>query len=206
MLSRRSTRSNRLHASMYVGRVFRPGNVTSRHAAPEPKFRPTYAIVFWCLTLHLVAGCAKSRPATSPSLLDPVRQLQSDLTVICDAPGNHRATWGIVVQSIARRDRLFELNPRNLLVPGSGLKIVTVASAADAVGWDYTFETTLGATGPVTDQVLHGDLVISGNGDPSVLGRGGNDSLAPWTAALREKGIGRIEGRVVADDNAVEEP
>jgi len=125
---------------------------------------------------------------------------------MCDGPGHHRATWGIVVQSIARQDRLFELNPRNLLVPGSGMKIVAVASAAEAVGWDYTFETTLLATGPVTGGVLHGDLVITGNGDPSVLGRAGNDSLTPWTAALRARGIGRIDGRLIADDNAVEEP
>jgi len=125
---------------------------------------------------------------------------------MCDGPGHHRATWGIVVHSIARRDRLFELNPGNLLVPGSGMKIVAVASAAEAVGWDYTFETTLLATGPVTGGVLHGDLVITGNGDPSVLGRAGNDSLTPWTAALRARGIGRIDGRIIGDDNAVEEP
>ena len=43
-------------------------------------------------------------------------------------------------------------------------------------------------------------------GDPSVLGRAGNDSLTPWTAALRARGIGRIDGRLIADDNAVEEP
>jgi len=65
------------------------------------------------------------------------------------------------------------------------LKIVTVMSAAEAVGWDYTFETTLLATGPVSEGVLHGDLVVTGNGDPTVLGRAGNDTLAPWTASLR---------------------
>jgi D-alanyl-D-alanine carboxypeptidase/D-alanyl-D-alanine-endopeptidase (penicillin-binding protein 4) len=86
------------------------------------------------------------------------------------------------------------------------LKIVTVMSAAEAVGWDYTFETTLLATGPVSEGVLHGDLVVTGNGDPTVLGRAGNDTLAPWTAALRERGIERIDGRVIADDNQVEEP
>jgi D-alanyl-D-alanine carboxypeptidase/D-alanyl-D-alanine-endopeptidase (penicillin-binding protein 4) len=167
----------------------------------------TAALAFWFLIVHvLVAGCAKSRPATSPPPLDPVKQLENDFSAILDGPGRHRATWGIVVQSIARQDRLFELNPQNLLVPGSGMKIVAVTSAAEAVGWDYTFETTLLATGPVTEGVLHGDLVIAGNGDPSVLGPAGNDSLGPWTAALREKGIARIDGRVVADDNAVEEP
>jgi D-alanyl-D-alanine carboxypeptidase/D-alanyl-D-alanine-endopeptidase (penicillin-binding protein 4) len=54
--------------------------------------------------------------------------------------------------------------------------------------------------------VLHGDLLIVGNGDPSVLGRAGNDSLLAWTTALRESGIWRIDGQIIADDNAVEEP
>lgn len=201
MLSRLWTRSSRPSG---------PGaRASGRRSAPlraSVRASPV-ARASWLLIVHvLVAGCAKGRPATSPPLLDPVKQLQSDFTAILDGPGRHRATWGIVVQSTARQDRLFELNAQNLLVPGSSMKLVTVASAADAVGWDYTFETTLLATGPVTDGVLHGDLVIAGTGDPSVLGRGGNDSLAAWAAALRERGIGRIDGRIVADDNAVEEP
>ena len=195
MLSRLWTRSSRPSGSgLRLGRA--------RARAASPAARASWLLI----VLVLVAGCAKNRPATSPPPLDPVEQLQSDFKAILDGPGRRRATWGIVVQSTARQDRLVELNPRNLLVPGSSLKLVTVASAAEAVGWDYTFETTLLATGPITDGVLHGDLVIAGSGDPSVLGRGGNDSLAPWAAALRERGIARIDGRIIADDNAVEEP
>ena len=62
------------------------------------------------------------------------------------------------MQSLDRDERLFELNPRTLLVPASVAKLVSVATAAEAVGWDYRFETTLRATGPVVDGVLHGDL------------------------------------------------
>ena len=50
------------------------------------------------------------------------------------------------------------------------MKIVTVMSAAEAVGWDYTFETTLLATGPVSEGVLHGDLVVTGTRTYEIVG------------------------------------
>lgn len=86
------------------------------------------------------------------------------------------------------------------------MKLVTVAAAAEAVGWDYRFETRLLAAGAIEQGALLGDLVVVGSGDPSVLGRAGDDDMNAWIDALREKGITRVEGRIVADDNAVEEP
>ncbi|MGH9347211.1 MAG: D-alanyl-D-alanine carboxypeptidase/D-alanyl-D-alanine endopeptidase [Vicinamibacterales bacterium] len=155
-------------------------------------------------------SCARSRPVTLPPVpveaVDPVRHLTADFDSLLDQPGHRRGTWGIVVQSLARNDRLYERNPRTLLLPASTMKLVSVATAAEAVGWEHAFETTMLATGPVVKGVLQGDLVIAGSGDPSVLGRGGDDSFAPWIDALRAHGITRIDGRVVADDDAHEEP
>jgi D-alanyl-D-alanine carboxypeptidase/D-alanyl-D-alanine-endopeptidase (penicillin-binding protein 4) len=111
----------------------------------------------------------------------------------------------VVVHSLDRDERLFELNPRTLLVPASAAKIVSAAAAADAVGWEFHYETTLRATGPIVDGVLRGDLLVIGSGDPSIGGRAGGD-LVPWIDALKTAGIRRIEGRVVGDDDAQEEP
>jgi D-alanyl-D-alanine carboxypeptidase/D-alanyl-D-alanine-endopeptidase (penicillin-binding protein 4) len=120
-------------------------------------------------------------------------------------PGVQRATWGIVVQSLATRERLFELNPRSLLVPASAAKLVAVATAVDAVGWDYRFVTTLRATGPVSDGVLHGDLLVVGAGDPALGGRAG-DELSTWVTGLTSAGVHRVDGRIVGVDDAFEEP
>ena len=68
---------------------------------------------------------------------------------------------------------------------------------------DYT--TTLRATGPITDGVLRGDLLVVGSGDPSIGGRAGDD-LSAWVEALKAAGIRRIEGRVIGDDDLVDEP
>ena len=120
-------------------------------------------------------------------------------------PGVSRAAWGIAVQSLDRRERLLTLNGGTLLVPASVAKLVSVATAADAVGWDYRYTTTLRATGPIADGVLRGDLLVVGSGDPSIGGRAGDD-LAAWVEALKAAGIRRIEGRVIGDDDLVDEP
>src|SRR4051794_14902363 len=135
----------------------------------------------------------------------PLSQLQSDLLAAASAPGVQRGTWGIVVQSIDRNERLFELHPRALLVPASVAKLASAASAVDAVGWDYRFETTLRTNGFVDNGTLRGDLFIVGSGDPAIGARGGDD-VSSWIDALKLAGISRIDGRVIGDDNAIEEP
>jgi serine-type D-Ala-D-Ala carboxypeptidase/endopeptidase (penicillin-binding protein 4) len=120
-------------------------------------------------------------------------------------PGVTRAAWGILVESLDRGERLFALNASTLLVPASVAKLVSVATAAEAVGWDYRYTTTVRAAGPIVDGVLRGDLLVVGTGDPSIGGRAGDD-LSTWVDGLRSAGIRRIEGRVIGDDDAIEEP
>jgi len=132
--------------------------------------------------------------------------LAADLDALIDRPGHQHATWGVAVRSLRTGAALYARNAEALLVPASALKVATVAVAADAVGWDYTFTTAVEVTGPVTDGVLSGDIVLKGTGDPTTLGDGGADLPAAIAAALRQRGVTRIAGRVVADDNAVEEP
>ena len=134
-----------------------------------------------------------------------IKELQEDLIAATRSPGVERGTWGIVVHSLDRDQPLFELNSRALLVPASVAKIVSAVTAADAVGWDFRYETALRATGPVVNGVLRGDLVVVGSGDPTIGGRG-DDDLGEWASALRAAGIRRIDGRVIGDDDAIEEP
>ena len=151
-------------------------------------------------------GCAKAAVTSAPSPpLTALQQLSHDITAATMAPGVQRAAWGIVVHSLDRNERVFELNPHTLLVPGSATKLISVASAAAAVGWDFTFETSVRATAPIVDGTLRGDLLLVGSGDPSIDGRAGQP-LSAWIDALRALGLRRVDGRVIGDDDAVEEP
>ncbi len=144
---------------------------------------------------------APARPAPEAA----VAQLRLDVQAATTAPGVTRAVWGIVVHSLDRDERLVELNPETLLLPASVAKIVSAVSAADSVGWDYTYTTQVRAAGPIVDGVLTGDLIVSGTGDPTPDGRAG-DTLQVWVDALKAKGLRRVEGRVIGDDDGIEEP
>jgi D-alanyl-D-alanine carboxypeptidase/D-alanyl-D-alanine-endopeptidase (penicillin-binding protein 4) len=157
-----------------------------------------------CLTAAASAGCGKPAPTLVPTL-DPVQQLKQDVTAETMRPGVQRAAWGIVVHSLDRDERILELNPRTLLVPASTAKLVSLASAVDAVGWDYRYETVVRALAPLVDGTIEGDLLIVGSGDPSIGGRAGQQ-LGIWVDALKAQGLRRIDGRVIGDDDAVEEP
>lgn len=107
--------------------------------------------------------------------------------------------------SLDTGERLFEVNPRTLLVPASVAKLVSAAGAIETVGWDYRFETPVRGTGEVRDGVLHGDLLVVGAGDPSIGGRNGLD-LRAWVQSLRDAGVHAIDGRIIGIDDAFEEP
>ena len=157
-----------------------------------------------------VAQAPRRRPAApaapSPAKVDPaVEALRQDLLAETTAPNVRRAVWGVVVHSLDRDERLFELNPQTLFVPASVAKIVSAISAADAVGWDYRFETAVRATAPLVNGVLTGDLIVVGSGDPTPEGRAGA-SLQVWVDALKAAGVKRVEGRIIGDDDAIDEP
>ena len=113
------------------------------------------------------------------------------------------------VRSSGRDETLYSLNQHTLLIPASTTKLVTLAAAADGLGWDFRFETLLLASGPINDGVLNGDLVVRGTGDPTIGGRGASapddpDHLfADWATTLKAAGIHRIAGRVIGDDRAI---
>jgi D-alanyl-D-alanine carboxypeptidase/D-alanyl-D-alanine-endopeptidase (penicillin-binding protein 4) len=68
--------------------------------------------------------------------------------------------------------------------------------------------TTVAAAGSVAGGVLQGDLVVTGSGDPSLVAADGmaDRVFADWAGRLKERGIRVVAGRVVGDDNNVEEP
>ncbi len=178
-------------------------------AAPFTPFLRTRVLFAFCIlnfALLSATSCAKAPPQLpSAPPIDPTGQLATDIAAATQMPGVQRATWGIAIQSLANNERLFDLNARTLMVPASVAKIVSVATAVDAVGWDYRFQTTLRAVGAVSDGVLQGELLIVGSGDPAIAGRGGDD-LSTWVAALKAIGIRRVDGRIIGVDDAFEEP
>jgi D-alanyl-D-alanine carboxypeptidase/D-alanyl-D-alanine-endopeptidase (penicillin-binding protein 4) len=167
------------------------------------------------LLLGLAAGCARQpapvthpvgAPSQAPVRIVGERALQQDLTALFRAPAFSNALWGVLVRSLDNGQTLFALNPGTLLMPASNMKLVTMSVAAERLGWDYRFETKLVSDGPVEDGVLKGDLIVAGSGDPSIGARGESTRVFDlWADALKAQGIETIDGRIIGDDNALDD-
>lgn len=162
----------------------------------------------------LTAACARhAPPPASPGAriavgLDPVRTLQSDLDQALSSQEQRHTSWAILVQSLESGDTLYRLNASKLMMPASNMKIVTLAAAAERLGWDYRFETSVITSAPLRDDgALEGDLIVRGSGDPSI-GRAPSETasvLDTWAETLWNAGIRRVDGAIVGDDNAFDD-
>jgi D-alanyl-D-alanine carboxypeptidase/D-alanyl-D-alanine-endopeptidase (penicillin-binding protein 4) len=102
----------------------------------------------------------------------------------------------VFVRDVDREEPLLSYNstvPRN---PASTMKVLTTFAALDTLGPAYTWRTRAYAAGSIRNQVLDGDLVLVGGGDPFM-------SAERWwgfVSGLRQAGIERINGDIVIDN------
>ncbi len=54
------------------------------------------------------------------------------------------------------------------LAPASCQKVITASTAFELLGHNYTYKTTLAYTGKLENGILNGDIIIKGNGDPTL--------------------------------------
>jgi D-alanyl-D-alanine carboxypeptidase/D-alanyl-D-alanine-endopeptidase (penicillin-binding protein 4) len=157
------------------------------------------------LACLIAAACAHAPPTTTPKPNPRAeRALKSDLDRIFGAPVMEQGLWGVEVKSLETGKALYALNTRKLMMPASNMKIVTLAAAAETLGWDYRFKTTLETDDDVEGGALKGNLIVRGSGDPTINSRENRARALfdEWAAALKAKGITRINGNIVADASA----
>lgn len=130
-------------------------------------------------------------------------ELARDLDSLFTEQPLSRALVAVHVTSLADASVLYRRNHDARVIPGSALKLVTVAAAAERLGWSYRFSTTLTAAGSVANGVLTGNLIVTGTGDPSIVAQDlkGAALFDEWTDALIAAGIRRVDGRLIGDDN-----
>src|SRR5918992_3688575 len=109
-----------------------------------------------------------AEPRRSRAASSAVGRLQHDLAAVFSAPLTAHAQWAVDIRSLDTGERLYGLNAGKLMMPASNMKILTVAAAADVLGWDACLTTTLETSAPVEDGVLRGDLIVRGSGDPTI--------------------------------------
>jgi D-alanyl-D-alanine carboxypeptidase/D-alanyl-D-alanine-endopeptidase (penicillin-binding protein 4) len=190
-----------------------PGAIIPR--IPTHRYRPGLNL-FIVLVVLAAAACHATGPvrlkpdtnATAPrtdGLQRATDALRRDIDALLDAPALEHSYWGVVVKSLKSGETVYERNGRRLMMPASNMKIVTLAAAADRLGWDYTYETQVFTSGPIEAGTLRGDLVVVGSGDPSLMSADANALFGQWAEALTHAGVRAITGRVIGDDDRFED-
>ena len=102
---------------------------------------------------------------------------------------------GIYVQPVSGPVPLLKLNADAGFNPASTMKLVTSNAALDLLGPAYTWKTRVYATGMQDGDVLRGDLIIKGSGDPKLV----TEKFWQLLRQVRAAGIREIRGNVILD-------
>ena len=145
------------------------------------------------------------------------QSLQKRLDRRLDAAPFNRNLWGVVV--IDERGRtLYARNADRLFIPASNTKIIVSAVASALLSPDFKVKTSVYGTGPISNGVLEGDLVLYGRGDPTYGIRCyATDTLAPGACdrdpfeklkllaeQLRARGVTVVRGDLIGDGSYFE--
>jgi D-alanyl-D-alanine carboxypeptidase/D-alanyl-D-alanine-endopeptidase (penicillin-binding protein 4) len=149
----------------------------------------------------------KARAPQRVAFVTPA-QLAARINAIIDTGAIARGYWGIEVRDRASGAPLYARNANALFVPASNMKLIVSAAASHYLQPDFRYRTGLYATGPVSNGVLAGDLILRGRGDPTISARyekARTTIFEAWSDSLRAHGITRITGRIIADQTYFDE-
>ena len=112
------------------------------------------------------------------------------------------ASLSIYVENLDTGETLLTWNeqvPRN---PASVVKLLTTLVALDILGPSYTWKTEVYTVGELHGDVLDGDLLLKGYGDPWLV----TERVWQMLREIRQRGIGRITGDLLIDDSYFDVP
>ncbi len=145
--------------------------------------------------LLLLNGCAAPPMATANDLPAPVARALAGSGIPSDAVG-------LYVQEVGTPGRvLAAVNAAQAFVPASTMKLVTTDAALELLGPTFSWRTEAYASGSIDGEVLRGDLIIKGSGDPKLV----VEKFWLFLRQIRAAGIRDIRGNLVLDRSVFEE-
>jgi serine-type D-Ala-D-Ala carboxypeptidase/endopeptidase (penicillin-binding protein 4) len=140
----------------------------------------------------------------SPFGLDALRGDMGSLALTSVRSGS----WGIMVVSLSHGDTLFSINADVPHTTASTMKVLTSVLALSTLGPQYRFQTDVLTSGTITNGTLTGDLILRGDGDPSLstrfFGRSPDAAMDSLAQRVVKAGVREVTGRVIGDATAFE--
>lgn len=151
------------------------------------------ALLFFCNLIGL------SQEKSSPQKLTLAARIDK---LIADSRIK-QSNIGIAIYSSAKDKTLYTKNADKNFIIASNAKLFTTACALEKLGPSFTFSTYLYYSGVIYQNVLKGDLIVIGGGDPNISARfhNGNPTaiFEDWAAKLKSLGVKKIEGDIILD-------
>lgn len=152
-----------------------------------------------------LTGCASARGAARPPVPAAIVELRRAVDSMVADPIFRSAQWGILVVDPSSGDTLVSRNAGKLFIPASNQKLLTGSVALHLLGPDYRFRTTFSMSAAIGGGVMAGDLVVTGDGDPTLSDHMAGDAMIPFRAiadSLATRGVTRIAGSLARGGGA----
>jgi D-alanyl-D-alanine carboxypeptidase/D-alanyl-D-alanine-endopeptidase (penicillin-binding protein 4) len=107
----------------------------------------------------------------------------------------------LMVQEVGAKRARLEFNDQQPMNPASLMKLVTTYAALELLGPAFTWNTSAYLNGSMQGDVLNGDLVLKGGGDPKLT----LENLWLFVRNLRAHGLREVRGDLVLDRSYFEE-
>lgn len=157
--------------------------------------------IFTFLLLLIITACSTSQFSTDT---DNFHKTINRIDGIFNDSSFQHAHWGALIKSLNTGETWYSRNAGKMFMPASNQKIVTTSSALLTLGPDFRFTTILSHNGIISDSSITGDLVVTGDGDPTLYTRFYDDPRSvfyDWADSLKRMGIIRIDGNIIGNDN-----
>jgi len=102
---------------------------------------------------------------------------------------------GVEVREVNARTPLISVNAKQSMSPASTMKLLTTYAGLEILGPSYSWKTEAYLDGKMEQDMLHGDLILKGYGDPKLT----LEKLWLWLHELRSRGLREIRGDLVLD-------
>jgi D-alanyl-D-alanine carboxypeptidase/D-alanyl-D-alanine-endopeptidase (penicillin-binding protein 4) len=152
----------------------------------------------------LVAACAPASQAPVP-VRSPREALRFSIDSLVNDPMFANAQIGLLIFNPRTGDTLYSRNAGKLFMPASNQKLLTSSVALHQLGPNYRFRTVIGKRGELKDGVLNGDLIVVGNGDPTISDRMRGSAMKAMQAiadSIAARGVRQISGSIRPGGNA----
>jgi len=123
------------------------------------------------------------------------QRLQQTLSSLINGPVLGRLRVGMRVMDVSSGKVLFGKSEDSLMDPASNQKVLATVTALLRLGGSWQFRTELSGPAPDAEGTVAGDVVLRGNGDPSLR----KVDLEEMASQLAARGVNKITGAILAD-------